>query len=845
MGKTIIKSIYAAIVFIAALLLIDHVTNKGNMDITAEMSAATLPTAHILRADEKINALYGYVSEMDVRFMCETLTPVDINDRKLSLVVETYGNQITDISYEIRSVDGERLIEDSVVDDFIQADGKVSVEIVLKDLLDANQEYSFAMKTTDTDGREIWFYTRIILSENASQIDDEVEFALDFHSRTFDKERAREITKYLESNEEGDNTTYSKVTIHSSFAQITWGDLAVTKESEPEVFIRQMNPYVSKIELRYIVSVPGEGDTGYYNVTEHYYIRYGTERMYLLEYERNMNAVFIPKNSVYANNKILLGITDSDVDMMESQDGNIFAYVQENRLYSMNLTDNKLALLFGFYDDEHHGARDLYHNSNIRIISVDETGNVRFLVYGYMNRGSYEGSVGVACYYYNGMLNTVEEEVYIPYNGSADLVEESVDELAYVNNGNYLFLIMHGNIYKIDLAAKKYEVLVEDLPYGSYKVSKSNRMIVWQEGNDRNASNRLVLLNLNSGKETEIKAGAGKYIKPLGFMNEDLIYGVAYKSGIAKDAFGATIFPMYRVCIQDEKGDILKEYEKSGVYVTDATIQESQINLHRVRAKENGGYEAITDDQILNDVAADSDKNIIEVIPTQEQEKIVQIAAKTKINVQKLKYLTPKQVMYEGVRVIDIPVTDSEEERYYVYDEYGIKDIFLHENDAILLAEELAGRVYDASGRCIWEKSNKLTVNQIMKITEDIISADRGSVAVCLDAVLKYEGISRNSAGLLSDGKSMFAILQDNIPNAQILDLSGCTLNSVLYYVSRDIPVLALLNDGNAVLIVGYNELNTVIFNPLSGKISKMGMNDSKDFFEANGNSFFTYMKSE
>lgn len=89
----------------------------------------------------------------------------------------------------------------------------------------------------------------------------------------------------------------------------------------------------------------------------------------------------------------------------------------------------------------------------------------------------------------------------------------------------------------------------------------------------------------------------------------------------------------------------------------------------------------------------------------------------------------------------------------------------------------------------------------------------------------------------------MFSILQENLEQAQILDLSGCSLSSVLYYVSRDIPVLALLNDGNAVLVVGYNELNTVIFNPLSGQIKKMGMNDSEDFFEANGNSFFTYVK--
>ena len=86
-------------------------------------------------------------------------------------------------------------------------------------------------------------------------------------------------------------------------------------------------------------------------------------------------------------------------------------------------------------------------------------------------------------------------------------------------------------------------------------------------------------------------------------------------------------------------------------------------------------------------------------------------------------------------------------------------------------------------------------------------------------------------------------ILQDGLEDKQVLDLSGCSLDSVLYYVNQDIPVLAMLSDGSAVLIVGFNELNTVIMDPKTGTIYKKGMNDSKDFFERNGNCFITYMR--
>ena len=279
----------------------------------------------------------------------------------------------------------------------------------------------------------------------------------------------------------------------------------------------------------------------YYNVTEYYYIRYTAERMYLLDYERDMDSYFEPEAASYTNNKLSLGISDGNLELAESEDGNVFAFVKENRLFSINLTDSKTALLFGFYDQNNVDSRTLYQDGGIRIASVDETGNVRFLVYGYMNRGNHEGSVGVGCYYYNSMLNTIEEEVYIPYTGSSQRLMQDISQLAYVNNKNQLFLIPDHVIYQIDLVGKSYTALQENVIQGSYRVSESNRMIAWLTG-DVDNSQELILLNLNTGRQTKIEAGSGRCIRPLGFMNEDLIYGLAYRTDITKDTMGNTLF---------------------------------------------------------------------------------------------------------------------------------------------------------------------------------------------------------------------------------------------------------------------------------------------------------------
>ena len=132
-----------------------------------------------------------------------------------------------------------------------------------------------------------------------------------------------------------------------------------------------------------------------------------------------------------------------------------------------------------------------------------------------------------------------------------------------------------------------------------------------------------------------------------------------------------------------------------------------------------------------------------------------------------------------------------------------------------------------------------------MAITEDEISETRSSLAVCLDAVLKFEGISRNTQRLLERGNTIFSILEPDLQEASILDLTRCSLDSVLYYVNKDIPVLALLADGNAVLIVGFNELNIVVMDPTTGTLYKKGMNDSTEWLNENGNRFITYVRRE
>lgn len=54
---------------------------------------------------------------------------------------------------------------------------------------------------------------------------------------------------------------------------------------------------------------------------------------------------------------------------------------------------------------------------------MEDDGDVNFMVYGYMNRGSHEGYCGAGIYHYNHDQNVVEEKVFIPTTESFEFLK--------------------------------------------------------------------------------------------------------------------------------------------------------------------------------------------------------------------------------------------------------------------------------------------------------------------------------------------------------------------------------------------------------------------------------------
>lgn len=850
MKKSVLKGVFFGVVLFAALFLFETIMNLGNTDMTAEMAPAAYPLVYMSVSGEQVNCLHGYKEEMDVAYMRDTITPLG-SDRNMGIMVEKFGAEVTGASYQVRSSDGSRLIEETEITDMQESDNYLTAYFTVKDLIEEGREYNLILRLALSSGQNINYYTRILPAEDY-HVAEKLKFVKKFHEDTFDKAGVEEnLAMYLESNADGDNSSFSKVDIHSSWKQVTWGDLSVKRESEAIVDIKEMMQQTASFQLHYRVSIPYEEVASEYLVTEYYRIRYTSDRIYLLDFERRMHQLFNERERVYNGNKISLGIQESDgVELIECDGGSIFAFVVGNRLFSYNVADNKLAVLFSFQNEDNNDRRSVYDKHALKVLNVDEAGNVQFVVYGYMNRGRHEGENGVQVNYYNSSQNMIEEQIFIPYKKSPELLKEEMNQVSFAGNGSRFYMMVDSSIYELNLSSRECRTIATNLNEDCFKVSADGKMLAWIEGGRQYAAEEMYFMNLMTGKHMTIEADYGECIQPLGFMGGDLIYGMADKEDINRDNSGRIFFPMHKIRIQDETETILKEYAEDNIYITDCAVQENQIMLYRVRKEtdEVSGesvYAEETEDQIMYSRKADVGKNLVETVIVDVMETLTQIAVKDDIDTDSLQLLTPREVLFEGENEILLPQQEDMAKRYFVYTIYGLTGIYTEEAAAINAAYDAAGVVMDDTGNYVWYRGNRVTRNQIMKITGGEAATDITSqLAVCLNTILTFEGVNRSTQYMLDSGMTTVDILQQNIPDIQVLDLTGCTLDAILYYTNQDIPVLTTLNDGRAMLITGFNELNIVVMDPADGTVYKIGMNDAAAMLEENGNRFITYMRT-
>lgn len=822
---TILKIVVFLLIFISVAALYFTLNHKEPSLPEENLDTATLPVITMHYDGLEFNALHGYTSPMEAQYMRDVITPLS-SDRQLSISIYRYDNNIVGISYEVRSLDTARLIEDVALEEWQVNDSDVTAVLDISTIPEKDEEYLLIIKLTTEKHGNIYYYSRI-MEQSESEISAQLDFVNNFSLSTLDSAAFESYIGNLEISPSRDNTNLADVDIHSSFNNLTWGNLNVERVSQPVVSITEISGDTSCFQLKYKVRAKNDYDTyQYYNVTEFFRVRLGINTTYLYVYDRNVEQIFDPTEQNISKTRINLGLdSDLTVKYKTNSSGSFVSFVKDGSLWTMDMAENRIISIFSFEDMADGDVRMEYDQFDIEIISTDDNGDTLFLVYGYMEKGAHEGQVGVALYKYYYDNNSVTELVFVPSSKPYNILKDSVGKFAYLTEDNLLYFMIGDSIYTVTMDSNEYVQLVTDLRPGNYIINENNNILAWHENTTIYGADSIRVIDVDAKKDFTIKAGEGEYIKAIGFIENDLIYGTARISDVYTDASGNTIFPMYKIDVLLHTSDSNQEqttetYAKDNVYISNITITDNILNLTRLSKDENGNFTAIDDDKFVNRRAEGSDIVELTTITTELKKKeCVLYFAYTVTSSNKLSLVSTEAFSFISANKLDLNDGTDTGDIYYVYAYGTLAASFTDLKSAIEYADENFGMVIESSGNIMWAKITKPDLAKLSD-TSELISKKYQSV----EAMLSDEGYTS-------------------------YNLTGTSFANILYYGSKDIPVITYMENMGYVILSAYSSyqgvVDTLAFTSLTtGEITKMSYSDGLASVQASGNIFVVMMKN-
>ena len=815
-------TILAGIFLVAVGVYFITSLNRMNQSETVytAMEAPTLPVVYTDLFGMEKNRLIGYRQEMDSDVVRDFLTVLP-EDRQLKLYLEGYGVSLYNICYEIRSLDMEQLVERTEVETWSTGKEEDTIILPIQNLLVAGCEYILHITLETEQHGSIHYYTRILYPEN-DYGQPMVELARSFSTKTLSGRQAADLVTYLETTDAADNSSLGNVTIKSSFSQLTWAGLEMELVGDMQVDLRELDGIMGQVRVIYQVRrISESGEEELYDVEDYYTMKWSEKRIYLMDFNRETNQVFSGGRELYYGRRILLGIgNDSTVTQLKSDNGRYLAFVFNRALWWFDQTENQATKVFTFRDGTDDSGRSDFRQHGIKILSVEDNGNLEFMVYGYMNRGNHEGYQGIGLYSYSYDGN-VDERFFIDSTKSFDRIRQDVETLSFYNGRGMLYLYQDNTVFGIDLYSKEYIVVADNLAEGGYAISGDKSRLAWQEMKNGMASDLIHVFDMSSGTKQEIKTSDGSLLRILGFVQRDFVYGLAHSDDMWIMNGRKRELPMYAIEIVNHDLEVQTRYEKSGYYVANVFVEDGRVHLDRLVRLDGHEYVYHDSDTIVcNEASSESYMEGIGWFASEIRRKLYFIQLDKEVNNRSVKVSMTRRLTYDASEKLDLGGRNKNTDM--VFKAYGrgkLQGIYTDFSDAVKAAYEVMGFVTDGNQKILWNRVNRDTIRNI-----------RDPQVAAGELIMNIEGLEKGR----QVGENLF-----------VLDVRGCILNQVLYFIGQGIPVIAYTEDGNYVYLSGYDQYNVTIFNPSTNETKKMGLNDGSAYFEALGNDFICAVRTE
>ena len=296
---------------------------------------------------------------------------------------------------------------------------------------------------------------------------------------------------------------------------------------------------------------------------------------------------------------------------------------------------------------------------------------------------------------------------------------------------------------------------------------------------------------------------------------------------------------MYALEIVGKDGDILTHYEERNRHILNVEVGDGriQVNLAALSANRQPS-EYFTDVLLQNEAEEPGAASVLKTAVSDRKRKVYFInLSSSAAEDRTLTIHTPVRLLAPSANRVELASEDraGTDSRYFAYAYGKLTAICYQVSDAIAAIYDRVGLVVDAGQNVIWARGNQ-------KAEARITVNDRADMTLvpCIQALLLQQGVTADVSRMLQDGLSVREILDEALPG-KALDLTGCTLQQTLYFISQGHPVILLTGETTADLMVGYDNYNITFYNVLDGTYYKMGRNDTAAYLAKQGGYLFSY----
>lgn len=844
MHKRVYRLLILLTVFVAALFFMSgHIKEEEiTLENTVKMKEATFPLLYLKSGGYAMNRLHGYSSNIAAGKVRETITPLD-SRKTIEIFLEERGREIKKLKFEVRKPGDTQVLESGLISALEEGDGVKKAKLKLSANLDTSREYALKLTAVVDDGEKLHYYTRIKYYETDFFLKEKLDFVAEFHESSMDKKKAASLAAYMEPSKAEDNTSLARVTIHSSLDNLSWGNLEPRVITEIIPSIKEINVETAAVLLDYFVSADTESGQCVYRVKEFYRIRYTSNRIYLLNYERTMEELFDIEKTSVSKSDFKIGIANEEnLDLMTNADSTKAAFVREGALWYYSLAENKAVCVFSFLSENGDYLRDAYDQHSIRILNMDDSGNIDFTVYGYMNRGDYEGKTGLVLYHFYADSCRIEERVYIPLEASYQMLKEDMEGFSYVSTKGVFYFTVNDRVYSYNIAARRLKTVARKVTEENFTVLEGAGAVAWLDNPEVKESKSISILDLESEEVINLLAPEGECIKIFGSMGGSVIFGYVHPEDICQAENGEEYTPAYELEIADKTGKIQKTYQKKNIYITKAEVKENVARLTRVKKSGDAGYpyHEISSDSILNQGGEKLAGVVLETRVTEQTKTEYYISLPDNFSMdEKPKVVYTENAILSEDTTLRLPEEEWDVKKYYVYALGEITTSYDELAEAVIEADSQMGVVLNHESLLVWERGgrfNHKTLGHIKQTrTKDGITAK----GACLYMLLSNAGVSKDAEKLSEDNRSIPEILSDSL--LEPVNLTGCTLDEILYFVSSGKAVIAMKGENRPVVITAYDESTVTWFDPKEGSV-KQSITAAASQLEKAGNIFISYV---